>query len=208
MRPSGPGDVDAGPDADRRADGARVGEGVLALDAGEARTGLAVGRVGSSFAFGRGTVPGGDDARTLAALRPVIEAEGVTRLVVGLPLRTDGADSPQTSRVRRLAARLGALGLPIHLVDERFTSQAAARALRGSGLPLGKRRQKGRVDEASAILILETWLATQRGAAEPSEAANSGRGRRDPDDSNGPDDPDGSDASHASGGSDASGGAS
>jgi len=187
LRPAVPDDAGAG----GRGDGASVGEVVLALDAGEARTGLAVGRVGSGFAFGRGTVPGGDDARTIDALRPVIEAEGVTRLVVGLPLRTDGADSPQTTRVRRLAARLGALGLPIHLVDERFTSQAATRALRGSGLPLGKRRQKGRVDEASAVLILETWLARHRGDEGPSDEGPSHEGpateagpaadRRDPD---------------------------
>ncbi len=149
----------------------RTGDVVLALDAGEARTGLAVGRVGSGFAFGRGTVPGGDDARTLQALRPVIAAERVARLVVGLPLRTDGADSPQTKRVRRLAGRLGELGLPVELVDERFTSQAAARALRGSGLPLGKRRQKGRVDEASAVLILETWLARHCEAATSEDGA-------------------------------------
>lgn len=154
------------------AHGPRTGEVVLALDVGAARTGLAVGRVGSGFAFGRGTVPGGDDARTLDALRPVIAAERVGRLVVGLPLRTDGTDSPQTGQVRRLAQRLEALGLPIDLVDERFTTQAATRALRGSGLPLGKRRQKGRVDEASAVLILETWLARQLDAAKRDAAAD------------------------------------
>lgn len=144
----------------------RSGEVVLALDVGEARTGVAVGRVGSGFAFGRGTIPGGDDTRTLAALLGVVREERVERLVVGLPLRTDGADSEQTRRVRRLAARLAELGLPVELLDERFTSQAAQRALRGSGLPRGKRRQKGRVDEASAVLILETYLARQQAAAQ------------------------------------------
>ena len=144
----------------------RSGEVVLALDVGEARTGLALGRVGSGFAFGRGTIPGGDDARTLAALLPVVRDERVERLVVGLPLRTDGADSEQTRRVRRLAARLAELGLPVELLDERYTSQAAQRALRGSGLPRGKRRQKGRIDEASAVLILETYLARHREATE------------------------------------------
>ena len=144
----------------------RSGEVVLALDVGEARTGLAVGRVGSGFAFGRGTIAGGDDARTVSTVRALVQAEQVERLVVGLPLRTDGADSEQTRRVRRLAARLTELGLPVELLDERYTSQAAQRALRGSGLPRGKRRQKGRIDEASAVLILETYLARQQGAAQ------------------------------------------
>jgi putative holliday junction resolvase len=143
---------------------------VLALDVGASRIGLAVARVGSAFAFGRGTIPGGDDERTLATLAPIVRAEGATRLVVGLPLRTDGADSAQTERVRHLAERLRALALPVELVDERFTSQAAQRALRSSGLPRSKRRQKGRLDEASAVLILETYLArlpTNRQPAPP-----------------------------------------
>gem|GEM_PF-126970 len=136
-----------------------AGTVVVALDVGEARIGVAVGRIGSGFAFGRGTIRGGDTARTVAELATLIEREGARQLVVGLPLRTDGSDSPQTERVRALAAALAPLGLPVELVDERFTSQAAQRSLRGSGLPRGKRQQKGRIDEASAILTLETYLA-------------------------------------------------
>ena len=138
----------------------RPGEVVIALDVGEARTGVARGEVGSPFAFGRGTIPGGDDAVTLEHLRAVIERERAERVLVGLPLRTDGLDSAQTTRVRTLAARLvDRLGVPVELVDERFTTQAAQRSMRGSGLPRGKRREKGRIDEASAVLILEGWLA-------------------------------------------------
>jgi putative holliday junction resolvase len=144
------------PDASRAP---RSGEVVLALDVGEARIGVARGEVGSPFAFGRGTLPGGDDAATLSRLRELVAVERAGRLIVGLPLRTDGRDSAQTTRVRTLAARLDAVGVPVELVDERFTTQAAQRALRGSGLPRGKRRQKGRLDEASAVLILEGWLA-------------------------------------------------
>jgi putative holliday junction resolvase len=144
------------PDASRAP---RSGEIVLALDVGEARIGVARGEVGSPFAFGRGTLPGGDDAATLSRLRELVAVERAGRLIVGLPLRTDGRDSAQTTRVRTLAARLDAVGVPVELVDERFTTQAAQRALRGSGLPRGKRRQKGRLDEASAVLILEGWLA-------------------------------------------------
>jgi putative holliday junction resolvase len=133
---------------------ARVGDVVVALDAGEARTGVAVGRVGSGFAFGRGTIPGGVGSDAIDALRALLEAERASRIVLGLPLRSDGGDSAQTERVREIGRRLESLGLPVELVDERFTSQAAQRSLRGSGLPLAKRRQKGRIDEASAVMIL------------------------------------------------------
>lgn len=159
--------------APRHAPAPRPGEIVIALDVGEARTGVARGEVGSPFAFGRGTIPGGDDAVTLEHLRAVIERERAERVLIGLPLRTDGLDSAQTARVRALAARLTALGLPVELVDERFTTQAAQRAMRGSGLPRGKRREKGRIDEASAVLILEGWLtryARPAPSVEPEDA--------------------------------------
>jgi putative holliday junction resolvase len=143
----------------------RHGDVVVGLDLGDARIGVARGTVGSPFAFGRGTLPGGDDDATLRDLAALIEREGATRLVVGLPVRTDGRDSPQTTRVRAVASRLETLGLPVDLVDERFTTQAAQRALRGSSLPRGKRREKGRLDEASAVLILEGWLARHARAA-------------------------------------------
>jgi putative Holliday junction resolvase len=43
-------------------------------------------------------------------------------------------------------------------VDERFTSKAAERAVRHIGLPKKKREEKGRVDAAAAVLILQSWL--------------------------------------------------
>jgi RNase H-fold protein (predicted Holliday junction resolvase) len=49
--------------------------------------------------------------------------------------------------------------------DERFTTAIAEREIAGGSLPLGKRREKGRVDAASAVAILETYLArTEAGA--------------------------------------------
>ena len=60
--------------------------------------------------------------------------------------------------MRAFADALIAHGLVVDLVDERFTTALATRQLRGA-LPKAKRREKGRVDEASAVAILETWLA-------------------------------------------------
>ena len=50
------------------------------------------------------------------------------------------------------------LGLPVHYQDERMTSVRAERGIRESGLPLSKRRDKGRVDESAAALILQAWM--------------------------------------------------
>ncbi len=141
-----------------------MAEVVLALDVGEARVGLARGEVGAPWAFGRGALRrSGHLAHDVAAVAAAAADEGATRLIVGLPLRAQGGDSDQTKRVRAFAKALIAHGLAVDLVDERFTTALATRQLLGA-LPKAKRREKGRVDEASAVAILETWLAQQAAA--------------------------------------------
>jgi putative Holliday junction resolvase len=136
-----------------------MAEVVLALDVGEARVGLARGEVGAPWAFGRGALKrSGQLARDVAAVATAAAEEGASRLIVGLPIRAQGGDSAQTQRVRAFADALAAHGLTVELVDERFTTALATRQLQAA-LPKAKRREKGRVDEASAVAILETWLA-------------------------------------------------
>jgi putative holliday junction resolvase len=146
---------------------------LLALDVGEARIGLARGEVGRPFVFGRGALRrSGRLADDVAAVAAAAASEGAVRLVVGLPLRAQGGDSAQTRRVRDFVAALRAAGLVVELLDERFTTALAQRQLATSGLPRSKRQEKGRLDEAAAIAILETFLA-QRPAptASPDEEA-------------------------------------
>jgi putative Holliday junction resolvase len=46
----------------------------------------------------------------------------------------------------------------VRWIDERLTSVAAERAVRGMGLKRSEREQKERVDAAAAALILDAWL--------------------------------------------------
>ena len=135
---------------------------MIALDVGEARIGVARGDLGSAFAFGRGWIVRRSLAEDIAAVESLLEQEGAKRVVVGLPRRSDGLDSAQTTRVRDFAAQLEAAGLEIVFEDERFTTRIATRGLVQSGLPKKKRQEKGRLDEAAAILILETYLRRTR----------------------------------------------
>ncbi|HEX7004070.1 MAG TPA: Holliday junction resolvase RuvX [Trueperaceae bacterium] len=134
---------------------------ILALDVGEARIGLARGDLGSRFAFGRGFISRRGDAADVAAVREAAAAEGASLLVVGLPRRTDGSDSDQTRKVREFIALLRDAGLTVEVEDERFTTRLATHQLLGSGQKKRRRQEKGRVDEASAVLILETYLLRQ-----------------------------------------------
>lgn len=146
-----------------------MGEVVLGLDVGDARIGAAVGEVGHAFVFGRGAIDARDREAALRDVGELAEREGASRIVVGLPRRTDGAESAQAERVRDFAADLRAAGHEVVFEDERYTTQLAARQVRSADLPRGKRQQKGRLDEASARLILESYLA--RLERERSEAA-------------------------------------
>jgi putative holliday junction resolvase len=152
----------------------QAGDPLLALDVGEARIGLARGEVGAAFVFGRGALQrSGRLADDVAAVAAAAAAERAVLLVVGLPVRAQGGDSAQTQRVRAFVAALRAAGHAVELLDERFTTALAQRQVATSGLSRGKRREKGRLDEAAAIAILETYLARRTAAgtasAEPTE---------------------------------------
>jgi putative holliday junction resolvase len=130
---------------------------LLALDVGDARIGLAIGTIGSSFAFGRGFIVRKKVQEDILALQELYKQEKAEYIVVGLPKSKDGSDSPQTQKVRSFAGQLEKAGLKVVLEDERFTTRLASKQLQN--LPKQKRQEKGRLDEASAIAILESHLA-------------------------------------------------
>ncbi len=132
---------------------------MLALDVGEARIGVARGELGSSFAFGRGFITRQKLAVDVAAVQSLAQEEGAARIIVGLPSRLRGGDSPQTTKVRAFAAALERVGLEVVFEDERLTTRLAAQGLAKSGLRKKQRQEKGRLDERAAVLILESYLA-------------------------------------------------
>ena len=48
--------------------------------------------------------------------------------------------------------------IPVHFIDERFTSKIAFRIILDSNIKKMKRRDKSLVDKVSSSLILETYL--------------------------------------------------
>ena len=140
---------------------------VLGLDVGDARIGLARADAGSRVAFGRGALTRAGVRRDVEEVARIASAEGAEVVVVGLPRNMDGTESRQTARVRAFAealdARLARDGVRVVLEDERLSTKAAHRQIAAGPLPRGKRREKGRLDEAAAVLILESYLARRAG---------------------------------------------
>ncbi len=133
---------------------------VLGIDLGERRIGIAVSDPTGSIAQPLPTLRKRAGKRMpLATLQNLAEQYEVQGIVMGLPLAPSGDDTDWTRTIREAASNLEERsGVPVHLVDERFTSRAAERAIRGLGLPKNKREEKGRVDAAAAVLILQSWL--------------------------------------------------
>lgn len=134
---------------------------VLAVDFGTKKLGLALSDPQGRMALPRGVMPRSGEERDLAGLARLVAEEGVTALVVGLPLSLDGEETPSSRGAldfgRKLAARTG---LAVHFVDERLTSSEAKARLRESGTRAKK--AKARLDAEAAAVILESFLAERR----------------------------------------------
>jgi putative Holliday junction resolvase len=118
----------------------------LCFDYGTKRTGVATGNVLTRSATPQPTVVAEGDARfPLIAAR--IREWQPDALVVGVPFHPDGAPHENTERARKFARQLrGRFGLPVHEVDERYsTTEALAAGAKDA-------------DAVSACIILEQHL--------------------------------------------------
>lgn len=83
-------------------------------------------------------------------------------LVVGLPLNMDGSPSDMSTRAEKFGRRLhGRFQLPVHYIDERLSTFEAKQMLRDSGQRPPVSYRDNPVDSLAAVLLLETWLASQ-----------------------------------------------
>ncbi len=131
---------------------------MLAVDYGEKRVGLAVSDPSRTIA-----TPAGFIVRRAGKRPPIAEivrraeAAEATAFVVGLPLDDRGDDTPRAVETRMIAAELEKrTGLPVRLVDERYTTAAALRAVREMGGTT--RGRKGDVDALAATILLQHAL--------------------------------------------------
>jgi putative Holliday junction resolvase len=148
---------------------------------GSVRVGLAASDPGGVLAtpvetIGRDLDSGADQALIAAA---VLERE-VLEVVVGLPLSLCGGEGPAAQGVRTYAADLAARisPTPVRLVDERLTTIDAHRTLRERGM--AGRAQRAVVDQAAAVLILQTALDAERSSGLPPGELVGGRKPRTP----------------------------
>jgi putative Holliday junction resolvase len=130
----------------------------LAIDWGERRIGLAISDPTGTIASPAGVIERrtGKRAPVAELVRRTVslEARGI---VMGLPLDGDGGETVRSAECRRVAAELARrTALPVSLLDERFTTAAALRAVREMGG--STRGRKGDVDALAATVLLQQAL--------------------------------------------------
>lgn len=134
----------------------------MGLDVGERRIGVAIADELGMIASPKSMVRRGPG--DLQEIRDLARAQGVDRIVIGMPTGLSGREGPQAERVRAFAGELhGVVGNEVALEfwDERLTTTIAERALQQQR---GKRRDRrsGEVDAVAAAVILQGYLDAGR----------------------------------------------
>ena len=137
-------------------------ETVLAFDFGLKRIGIASGDTLTRRAAPRSAVAVGRNGPDWGAIGTAVRALGPGVLIVGAPYSDDGSEGTLARAARSFATELERrYALPVHLVDERYSSVEASAALRERRASGARRRRIRRadVDSAAAAVILGRWLA-------------------------------------------------
>ena len=134
---------------------------IMAIDYGDARTGVAVSDATGLLA-GYTTVIRSREPETVAAeLARLAKEHGVEELVLGFPRNMDGTEGPRAEKCRAFAGAVeAACGLRPVLWDERRTTVEAHALLHAGGRKM--KQHKKNVDAVAASLILEGYLTFRR----------------------------------------------
>ena len=133
---------------------------LLALDYGTKRVGVATTDLSQLIASPLTTVR---THELFAWLTHYLATEPVAALIVGRPRHLDGGPTDTTPHVVGLIRNLKKLfpALPVHEVDERFTSTIAHQTMLAGGLGRKARQDKALVDKISAAIILQSFMESR-----------------------------------------------
>ncbi|MFC5044578.1 Holliday junction resolvase RuvX [Aquimarina hainanensis] len=134
---------------------------ILAIDYGGKRCGIAITDESQIIASGLTTV---DTKELITWLKDYTEKEEVELFVVGEPKRLHGAPSESEQLIQSFLKKIEKLfpEIPVHRIDERFTSKIAFDTMISSGISKKKRRDKALVDQISATIILQDYLYNRK----------------------------------------------
>ncbi len=134
---------------------------ILSIDYGQKRTGIAVTDPLQIIANGVTTVPSG---QIFDFLTTYLQTEQVETIVVGLPKQLNNEFSENMKYIEPFVKKLKTTfpNIPVEYFDERFTSTLAHRTMLEGGMKKKDRQNKAKVDEISAVIILQGYLESKK----------------------------------------------
>ena len=137
----------------------------LALDVGDKTIGVAVSDALNITAQGVTTIERVGIRKDSGNVMDYIREFGCDTVVIGLPKKLDGTDSPQTEKVYEFKTMLenkmrssGMADVKIEFYDERLTTVMAEKVLIEADVSRGKRKKV--IDKQAAVIILQGYLAS------------------------------------------------
>jgi len=131
----------------------------LAIDVGSVRVGVARSDPDGILAVPEVTLA--RDDRTMERIAELVEEYSAAVVYVGLPLGLDGVVGTAGALAEEFATTLaGRIDVPVRLVDERLSTVSAQRSLQAAGK--STRESRAFVDQAAAVVILESALSRER----------------------------------------------
>ncbi|MBI4535069.1 MAG: Holliday junction resolvase RuvX [Ignavibacteriae bacterium] len=130
---------------------------ILGIDYGSKRIGVAVSDPLKIISQGVGTLE--NDDRTFDRLKKIITEREIDLIVVGMPYTDDGGKGKKALEVDAfIESLIRTTDVGIVTWDESFSSVNAQRSFIDGGMKKKQRRQKQRVDEMAARLMLQDYL--------------------------------------------------
>lgn len=130
---------------------------LLGLDYGEKRIGIAASDPLQIIASPREVLHRTTIEADIDHIARIVEEDEVEAFVVGCPFNTDGTRSKMVDRVEAFVAELIVrCPIPVHWVDETYSSQEAEELLRMESYDWRKRKPK--IDMVAAQIILRNYL--------------------------------------------------
>ena len=134
---------------------------LMALDVGDRRIGVAVSDPEQTLARGLQVIRRRSKQADMELIESLVEEHEVERIIVGHPVRLDGSVGEQACRVGAYAADLQeAVGVPVVLWDEGFSTVRAREAMIEAGR--SRKERKERLDAVAAAFILQDYMDSLR----------------------------------------------
>ena len=130
---------------------------IIGFDFGQKRIGVAIGNNISKSAQALITIESASNNQKFEAIQKIMDEWQPVSIVVGVPFNVDGSEHKVTNLCKKFAKQLEQkYALPIHLIDERYTSIEASYEIQDKKIDLKKKKLL--IDRIAAKIILQSYL--------------------------------------------------